>query len=103
VGLDASKLLGQASILESCVTTISDCNDFANFHTSSQHLVDKCAASETFLSLILMLPLLNKQQQKISINGRVSMPLTMVKRTDVLPPNRLIYGQGTILLRLQRF
>jgi hypothetical protein len=63
VGIDASKLLGQAFILESCVTTISECNDFANFQTTSQHLVDKCAANETFLSLlILMLPLLKNKK-----------------------------------------
>ena len=68
VGLAASKLLGQASILESFVTIICCCNDPAKFHTSSQHLVDKCAANETFFLLfILMIPLLNKKNNKISI------------------------------------
>jgi hypothetical protein len=62
VGLDASKLLGQASTLEIFVATISGCNDPANFHTFSQYFVDKCAANLTFLLLlILMVPLLNKE------------------------------------------
>jgi hypothetical protein len=65
VGLDASKLLGQASNIGSSVTTISCCKDSAKFHTASQHLVDICAANETsFLVLLLMIPLLNKQQQQ---------------------------------------
>jgi hypothetical protein len=47
VGLDASKLLGQASSLESFVTSSIGGSDLDNFDTMSQYLVDKCAANET--------------------------------------------------------